>query len=436
MRTSVKLIIVAFLALCIGVAYASPMLLTPINVQPYPRVPEGPKAQFNVDVVYANFNTTDFQYTSPFYNQDGSINHTETNPATNITYSVVLNITNPSDQPATLYEVSFAAARDVKVQSSILGGTILGSGYTPSDPYMAAQHFGGFVDGVYLDSKWVNVTWIPDVYFNPNDTTPVPYPMNLIWLTQARMLDPRSSNQSAIISGPLNPYEIRDFSADHKINGTIPDLPANASSTGTWFEGVPIAEYYTLDGTQLVTEMYINGAWVDVTGRVTANNQQPILTITDTLVNEVRTVAAQPYLNMNATAGPVTSLPKWGSWGTGQALFVFPWNWSKWNFNNTFAPHESKLIEFNHTQMASPSLPGIEVLQTGNLTLYASASNYLSNKPINGTFINTASTTTQVTQLHLEQTPDGYVYKGVLGDNQTFQQINSIEVKIVPRTES
>ena len=107
MKTSIKLIIVAFMALGIGLAYASPMFMIPINVQPFPQVPEGPKADFTVNVVYANFNTVNFQNTEAFNNQDGSINHTETYPATNVSYDVVLNVTNPSNHPATLYQISF-----------------------------------------------------------------------------------------------------------------------------------------------------------------------------------------------------------------------------------------------------------------------------------------------------------------------------------------
>ena len=429
MKKSLTLVLVAVLALGIGLAYASPMLIAPMNVQLFPRVAEGPKADFNVDVVYAKFNAVDFQYSSPVYNEKGQIG-TETNPAANVSYTVVLNVTNPSDHPATLYEVSFAAAQDISVQQSILGGSMYDYGSSAANPFMAARHFGGIVDGVYLDGKWVNVTWIPQVQYEYNGTmVTVPYPECLFSLTQAHW-------QDAIISGPLSPDDIQAYSADHKINGTIPDLPANASSTGTWFEGVPITEYYSQTGTPLVTEMYINGAWVDVTGRVTVDNKQPMMTATNMLVNEVHTLAAQPYGNMNSTAGPVTSLPTWGDWGSGRAYSWLPWDWQGKHFNNVFAPHESRLLAFNTTQLfiikpqGAPPTSGVAALQTGNLKLYASASNYINNQPVNGTFANTASTATQVIQLHLEQTQDGYIYNAVLAPGQTFQPISSLEVKI------
>jgi hypothetical protein len=442
MKKELSLVLIAVLAFGFGIAYAAPMLIVPVNVQPYPNVPEGPKAPFSVDIVYANFNTTDYIHTQEFSNPDGSLNHTETYPWTNVTYNVVLNVTNPSDQPATLYEVTFAAAQDITTRQSILGGRILDYGYTPAGSIPAGRYFGGVANGVYLDGKWVNVTWMPDVYFDVNDTTPEPYPQCLFALTQARMLDPRISNESGILNGPLNPYEIRDFSADHNINGTIPDLPVNASDTGVWFEGVPIAEYYDQTGNPLVTMMYINGAWVDVTGKVTADQAQPMTTVSNMLVNEVLTFNAQPYGNMNSTIGPVTTLPTWGNWGTGGCYFYMPWEYGNIQFNSTFAPHESRLIAFNHTQpfikMAPQDAPsnGVAALKTGNLKLYASASNYISNQPVNGTFCNTVSTTTEVKDIHFELTPNGYTYNNILAANQVFQQGNSnYEVKITTRTE-
>ncbi|MCL5876944.1 MAG: hypothetical protein M1540_03930 [Candidatus Bathyarchaeota archaeon] len=436
MKKSKTLGLVAVLALSIGLAYAAPMIIAQMNIQLLPNVLEGPKAEFTVDVVYADFNTVDYQRTDEFYNQDGSLNHAETYPATNVTYNVVLRVTNPSDQPATLYEVTFAAGQDISVKDSILGGTIYDFGFTPENPFVAGRHFGGIVDGVYLDGKWVNVTWIPEVQYEDNGTmVTVQYPLNLFSLTQ-------SSWQGGIISGPLSPENIAAFSVNHNLNGTIPDLPANASETGVWFEGIPITEYYDQYGNPLVTEMYINGAWVDVTGRVTVDNAQPMTTVSNMLVNEVFTFGAQPYANMNSTVGPVTALPTWGNWGTGRTFFWFPWDYGSQPFNSTFAPHESRLIAFNHTQPFimmtedSPPSNGIAALKSANLQLYASASNYITNWPVNGTYYNTVSTTTQITMLQFEQTPNGYVFNAILDDNQVFQRGNSnYEVIVAPRIE-
>ncbi len=434
MRTSAKLIIVAFLALGIGVAYASPLLITPINVKPFPRVSEGPKAEFSVNVVYANFNPVDFQYTITEWDWEGKPSN-KTYSATNLTYNVVLNVTNLSDQPATIYELAFAAAEDISVKQSILGGAIYDAGTYVEDSVFHSRHFGGIVDGVYLDGKWVNITWIPEGRYEIDGRwQPMPYPECLIALTQAYW-------HGGILSGPLNLEEVRAFSMDHTINGTIPNLPANVTETGVWFEGVPIAEYYDLTGNHLITEIYTNGSWVDVTNRVTVDKMQPFMIATDMLVNNVMSVGAQPYQNMNASIGPITELPKWGDWGVGRGYSWFPWEWGNQGLDNTWAPHESRLIIFNNTELfvrfpeGAPPSNCLAVLQSGNIKLYSSASNYINNWPVNGTYYNTVSTATQVIDLQLEKTTNGYVYNAVLADDQMFQPGNSsIEVIIAPRT--
>jgi hypothetical protein len=178
--------------------------------------------------------------------------------------------------------------------------------------------------------------------------------------------------------------------------------------------------------------MYINCVWVDVTDRVTVDNAKPMVTASGMLVNQVLSLGEQPYQNMNSTVGPVTSLPTWGDWGVGGSDYWFPWDWANQQFNSTFAPHESRLIRFNNVQQ-----PGsFAALESGSITLYASASNYITNQPINGTFLNTVSTTTQIKQLQLQQTSGGYIYNAILADNQVFQQGNSrLEVTVAPRTE-
>ena len=96
---------------------------------------------------------------------------------------------------------------------------------------------------------------------------------------------------------------------------------------------------------------------------------------------------------------------------------------------------------FNNTQMfiidpagAAPT-SGIPALESGNITLYSSVSNYINNQPINGTYVNTVSTATQVTRLQMDKTPNGYVYNGILADNEMFQPGNSsMDVTVVPRT--
>ena len=426
------MLIAAILSLLVGIAFASPLLYSNLDVQLFPRVPEGPKAKFSVDIVYADFQAVDYQDTGVFYNEKGQVDRTETYPATDITYTVVLNVTNLSDQPATIYELAFTAAQDISVQQSILGGTIYDRGPIEgfNDP---GSQFGGIVDGVYLDGKWTNVTWIPNGYWENDTWIAGPgYPLCLINIMQSEW-------NGGIISGPLSPDDLLAIDSNHTGSGVIPDLPANASDIGIWFEGVPIAEYYDRSGKPLVTMMYINGAWIDVTSRVTVDKTQPIMVASNMLVNDVLTVAAQPYGNMNATRGPITELPSWSSGtGIGRTYSWLPFSWDIQGFNNTWAPHESRLIMFSNTQTFLFSLgdsrAGLDALQTGKIALYASVSNYINNWPVNGTYYNTVSTATDSKQVELQSTATGsYLYNAVLADGETFQPTQSgIEVTIKP----
>ena len=55
-----KLIAVAVLALLSGTAFAAPMLIVPLDVKPYPHVNEGPKADFSIDILYANLTVVEW----------------------------------------------------------------------------------------------------------------------------------------------------------------------------------------------------------------------------------------------------------------------------------------------------------------------------------------------------------------------------------------
>ena len=183
---------------------------------------------------------------------------------------VVLNVTNLSDIEASISEVGFAAAQDIRIIPSALGGFSFSTGAGPG------VDFGGVVKGVWLDNKWLNVTWIPGT----------DYPDNLM-----RIVTPSHSTETA-----------------------VPELPANAAEEGTWIEGVPIAEYY--NSTALTsTSIYINGSWVDVTGRVRADPEQPTVMATDTLVNQILPFSGEHYRNIgNATIGPTTAMPSWATY--------------------------------------------------------------------------------------------------------------------------
>jgi hypothetical protein len=389
MNFGTKLIVVAVLALIAGIGFASPLLILQPYVKPFPKVPEGRKADFSVDIVYANFGVQESLGNqslgiAPYeYNETNGINETEPYQPSQ-TYMVVLNVTNLSNIEASISEVGFAAAQDIRIIPSALGGFSFSTGGGPG------VDFGGVVKGVWLDNKWLNVTWIPGT----------DYPFNLM-----RIITP-----------------------SHSTTTSTPELPTNATEEGTWIEGVPIAEYY--DSTALTsTSLYINGSWVDVTGRVRADPEQPTVMATNTLVNQILPFSGQHYRNVgNATIGPTTEMPSWQMYNGNGPTYQWP---SKTDgFNNTWAPHQSRLIVLNGTLGANTV-----TLETGNITLYATASTYVNDWLVNGTYYNTITTATWLSQVPMENTSNGYVYDTVLGENQTFKPDQyGVEVFIEPKS--
>jgi hypothetical protein len=375
MRLGKKLIVVAVLALTAGIAFASPLVILPLNVKPFPNVPQGRKADFSVDIVYASFGA----YGNPsnqslgigpyVHNETGGINETESYQPDQ-TYMVVLNVTNLSGVEASISEVGFAGAQEIRIVPSALGGFSFSTGAGPG------VDFGGVVKGVWLDDKWLNVTWIPDK----------DYPDNLM-----RIVTPSHSTETA-----------------------VPELPVNAADEGIWIEGVPIAEYY--NSTALTsTSIYINGSWVDVTGRVRPDPEQPTVMATDTMVNQILPFSGEHYRNIgNATIGPTTTMPSWATYNGNGPTSIWPLKTD--GFNNTWAPHQSRLIVLNGTLEGNAG-----ILPAGNITLYATASTYVNDWLVNGTYYDTITTSSWLNQVQMENTANGYLYNTVLSDNQQFQ---------------
>jgi len=382
------MILIAVLALTAGIVFASPLVILPLNVKPFPNVPQGRKADFSVDIVYAIFGVPGNLDNQSLGNGTSVINGTiinETEPyQPGQTYMVVLNVTNLSDIKANISEVGFAAAHDIRIVRSALGGFSFSAGAYPG------VDFGGVVKGVWLDNKWLNVTWIPGT----------DYPDNLI-----RIVTPSHSTET-----------------------TIPTLSADAAEEGTWIEGVPIAEYY--NSTALIsTSLYINGSWVDVTGRVRADPEQPTVMATNTMANQILPFSGEHYRNIgNASVGPATAMPSWETYNGNGPTSIWP---SKADgFDSTWAPHQSRLIVLNGTIEGSAG-----ILEAGNIKLYAKASTYVNDWLVNGTYYDTITTSTWLNQVQLENTASGYLYNTVLGENQQFQfDQYGVEAFVEPRS--
>ena len=66
MKNETNMIWLGLLSMLIGTVFASPLLLSELEIRPGPYLPEGPKADFSVNVVYANFSIQENPDITPF----------------------------------------------------------------------------------------------------------------------------------------------------------------------------------------------------------------------------------------------------------------------------------------------------------------------------------------------------------------------------------
>ncbi len=140
MKTAPKLIICATLSLLIGMAVATPLLASELNIEPWITHVQGPTADFDLDVVYANFTVQ---------NPDAPL--TETSGPT-INYFAVVNVTNPSEYSALMLGVNFMAGQKI-TNITNQGPSGSGGNWTVGEGWTAK---GAWVDGVWYDVTWVD----------------------------------------------------------------------------------------------------------------------------------------------------------------------------------------------------------------------------------------------------------------------------------------
>jgi len=363
MKIGTNLILLGILSMLVGTAFASPLLISELDIIPFPRVPEGPKADFSVSVEYANFTVQDqaSDRTSGGYNL--SI----------LDYYIVLNVTNHSDLKAKVARFDFAAAKDITVVPSALRG------YSTSSGDASDKGHGGaaMVEGVWLDGEWLNVTWVPEGGLDE------------IWGTE----------------GETHPQVI---SLHEKI---FAELNISVSSYGFG------STRFTIEGSNFWMELiYTNGSWIDVTGRVEVK-EKPYVSVTNSLLHLMTNFVETPKSNYTSMFG-MSSIYS-GADG----------------FNNTWAPHQSRLILLTGTMDVGAFWEGLESLKEGEITLYTGATNYLSDYIVNGTYFNTYSSATELKTVQLDITEDGYLYNIILSDDQMFVMDSfGVEVFIEPRS--
>ncbi len=133
MKILSKLLICAIFSFSVGIACASPLLSTELNVTPYINHIQGPKVNDIINIV-SNF--TVINASNPISQYSGP----------DIAYYIVLNVTNPSNISSQLRDVEFTAASNNQTPSrSLFMSGASGQGYN--------------LEGVWIGEKWYNVTW-------------------------------------------------------------------------------------------------------------------------------------------------------------------------------------------------------------------------------------------------------------------------------------
>jgi hypothetical protein len=425
MQTETKLLIAAVLSLSIGVAFAAPLYVTDMNIKPFPRNPEGPKADTSISVVYANFTIAP--------------NGTDTSgiPKSTLTYEVVLNVTNLSNLGAEIERLAFTAAQDIDVEPSAVGflesilstPTNSGSGGSSSASDDMIEGFGGrwsehragiitsggygLVRGVWLDDQWINVTWIPGADYQ-----------SIPWQPK----DWHPSNMTL-------PFERPALRDSFPTTTTVPALPENASIEGSWIEGVPIMELHDIteepgETVRITTStaIFINGTWVDLTGRVRTEHQEPYVRVTNAITIENRFFEAQPPEVSDESAVQFHPNAGW----LPQYTFT---STAEGEFNPYLAPKQSRLILLSGTREIYDNIILQNTLAAEKIMLFADEFNCVQDPTVNSTALYTYSGGNWLNQVELQQTQNSYIYNTALAENQMFQPDQwGVEVFITPRS--
>jgi len=362
MKIGTNLILLGILSLLIGTAFASPLLISELEIRPFHEpLPKGPTADIDVNVVYANFSIGD-----------------TAEDLTDISYFVVLNITNNSDDYAEISMVTFDAAQNITKGISS-DSPFFGENWTSS--------LGWESKGAWVDGKWYNLTWVPHSNF---------------WM-----------NASSLIHG----REMGDFPV---------------IGEGYWMEGVQLLDK-AVGGT--VTNMYMNmnGTWVDVTGRITWLDDNG--NVVDINPERLETHTSKAVTGSGSFFGETKMFGPGSSSTDDEEVPLSVTNTrAPIEFNNLWAPHQSRLIAFSADRKVLSMFletSKLEQLKTEPITFRGSV-----HSQLNGTVgvYDSWAVDDEIKQVQLELTEDGYLYNIILSDDQMFVMDSfGVEVFIEPR---
>lgn len=362
MKIGTNMIIFGILSLLVGTAFASPLLISELDVLPFhDPLPKGPTADVSVDVVYTNFSVGD---TSLLY----TVN------VTDISYFVVLNVTNNSNDWVTVSKVSFdAAEKFTKGNATSFIWSDMNSVFCDDNIAITAYWNA---KGAWVDGEWYNLTKASYQYCF-NDTTSTEY---------------------------------------------------------YWMEGVQLSDTY-VNGELTVTSMNMNGTWVDVTGRIDVPTRQPLFT-DDALTVSGVFFSEMKYLGQ-ANIGPPRGIIVTDDgelFETNEPIHVSITTNVTDGFSNLWAPHESRLIAMSTSHRVMSEFveqSRLELLEAGPIIFRTSVSHQ-----INGTtgICDSTAVSEEIKPVQLELTEDGYTYNTILSDEQMFVMDSfGAEVFIEPR---
>ncbi len=193
---------------------------------------------------------------------------------------------------------------------------------------------------------------------------------------------------------------------------------------GYWMEGVQIVDKRVggmLTGILTNTYMNMNGTWVDVTGRINVTRREEpdiskAVSVSDVFFSEMKFLIPGSTSGMEdwILADITTNVPS--------------------DFNNRWAPHQSRLIVIiNNRKIIS------ELFEPSKLERLKTEPIYFkirTHRRLNGTLgiYDSSSFSTEIKSVQMEITEDGYVYNTILSDDQMFVMDSfGAEVFIEPR---
>jgi hypothetical protein len=421
MKAKIKFITLGIFSLLIGSAFATPLLISELNIVPFWTIPEGPKTDLSINVVYANFT---IQNDLPRYN----VNIGEYYES-NLEYTLVLNITNLYKVPTKVSNIGLACAKNTTVIPTALGGFFAthqdgmkhsGGSFISTGPVEGylGHVGGGRVEGLWLDGKWINITWVPEG--------------GLAEIWQSENIFPPKALEG-VWENNWYPYEAINFYNDIASKYPDQDMPPyvpfggdRSNDTGDyytwtgivftlqggnyWIEGIPLKEYIA-DGEVKATVIYHNGSWIDVTDRIRLEDR-PFVFANDLLMQVQTHFQRYNLKSEEESSFPVGSYVDSSSVGGFNLKFIY-------DFDNTWESNQSRLIQLSGSMDIGNSWKPDELLKDNDITIYMELVNYVPENIVNGVEVNTVSTSTGLMTIQLERNGGSYLYNVILLDNQT-----------------